>query len=583
MAEFVKHVPCSDCGSSDARAVYSDGSDYCWNCHKFKASGTKKKQEGKSKRMKKEEVEEKVDKQKGKMITPDELDEIKEETTVGLGLGYRGINDDTLKKFGVRHTYYLDDKDKHQINERYYPVTRNGVISGFKIRETPKKFRSVGGTGADCELFMQSNFKMGGKYVIITEGEEDALAAYQMLRDYQERRNTDYDTPVVSPTTGAMAVKQIQANYKWFDTFEQIIISYDNDEAGQTAIEKIIKVLPKGKVKIMKMRHKDANEYLKEQDQKNFVQDFYNAEPYRPVGILGSGQLYDKVLEQSELKKIPLPPFVPKLKEMLGDITLGHIYNIIAGTSVGKTTVVNEFVYSITQESPYPVGVITMELDAGQYGEVMLSRHLGTKLAKMGYQEKQDFLMREDIQKKGHDFFFREDGTDRFFVLDDRDGSVEDIKEALEELIVGCGCKLIILDPLQDIMDGLTIDEQAVLMKFFKGMVRSHGVSFILINHVRKMETGKETAYGESDTHGSSTIIKSASANILIYRDKLAENVFDRNTTRIVVSKNRILGETGDAGNMYYDSDTHTIYDKDYYFNEVRPDLQHLAYPDEFE
>jgi hypothetical protein len=41
--------------------------------------------------------------------------------------------------------------------------------------------------------------------------------------------------------------------------------------------EKIVKVLPKGKVKIMPMRYKDANEYLENGKQKEFVQDFYNA------------------------------------------------------------------------------------------------------------------------------------------------------------------------------------------------------------------------------------------------------------------------------------------------------------------
>lgn len=32
MATFVKHVACQSCGSSDARAIYSDGSEYCFSC-----------------------------------------------------------------------------------------------------------------------------------------------------------------------------------------------------------------------------------------------------------------------------------------------------------------------------------------------------------------------------------------------------------------------------------------------------------------------------------------------------------------------------------------------------------------------
>ena len=38
MADFVKHTSCDNCGSSDARALYSDGSWYCWSCEDTKVS-----------------------------------------------------------------------------------------------------------------------------------------------------------------------------------------------------------------------------------------------------------------------------------------------------------------------------------------------------------------------------------------------------------------------------------------------------------------------------------------------------------------------------------------------------------------
>ena len=33
MTKFLKHTSCDNCGSSDARAIYSDGSEYCFSCH----------------------------------------------------------------------------------------------------------------------------------------------------------------------------------------------------------------------------------------------------------------------------------------------------------------------------------------------------------------------------------------------------------------------------------------------------------------------------------------------------------------------------------------------------------------------
>lgn len=34
MSHFLKHVACPKCGSSDARAIYSDGGSYCFSCQK---------------------------------------------------------------------------------------------------------------------------------------------------------------------------------------------------------------------------------------------------------------------------------------------------------------------------------------------------------------------------------------------------------------------------------------------------------------------------------------------------------------------------------------------------------------------
>ena len=32
MAEFIRHEPCESCGSSDAKAIYDDGSTFCFSC-----------------------------------------------------------------------------------------------------------------------------------------------------------------------------------------------------------------------------------------------------------------------------------------------------------------------------------------------------------------------------------------------------------------------------------------------------------------------------------------------------------------------------------------------------------------------
>ena len=568
MAAFVKHTSCDHCGSKDNYALYDDGSGHCFGCGHTVVSKEYKEQNSKPKqkvrvRSKEQEsnLEEKVNQKPA--MTDAEFQEIKSYTTVD-GKGFRNIRTDTYSVFGVRHSFSEDG----EVLEQFYPTTQDGQLVGLKVRQVPKNFRSIGRTGADCELFMQFKFNRGGKYVVICEGECDALAAYQMLNDYIKSKGSEFTISVVSPTTGANSKKQIANNYRFFDSFDNIVISYDNDKAGQDATDEIIKVLPKGKVKVMPMRLKDANTYLDKGKEKDFVNDFYDAKKRIPTDVLPSEQLYDKILEQSQVLKVPFPSFMGDLNAMMiGGIPLGHIINIAADTGIGKTTLVNEMIYSWIFNSPHTVGIVSMELDSGQYGEVLLSRHLSRKISLIAnHDEKMKFLRSDAVKNAARELTVKEDGESRFYLLDNRDGSIEEIQDTIEELVIACGAKLIVLDPLQDVLDGLSNEEQAVFMKWAKGFIKSHGVSFIFINHMRKTPAGQDGADSEQNIMGSSTIIKSASANILLRRDKMSDDPVVKNTTEILLTKNRICGITGPAGAIYYENDTHTLHNKREYF-----------------
>lgn len=579
MAHFVKHTSCPNCGSSDNLAIYSDNSYYCFSQCGYKSLSQDYKEELDSKQSKSNNSKVRVKSTTGidmeqqtnevkstkPAITDEENQAIKDQTSV-TGNGFRGIRDDIYKMFGVRHGF---DESTGEVVEQYYPVTQDGQLAGYKIREVPKNFRSKGRTGADCELFMAFKFNRGGKYVIICEGEVCALSGYQMLKDYNLKRGSEFEIAVVSPTTGASSQKQIAANYKFLDQFDNIILAMDNDKAGKEAVEKIIPVLPKGKVKIMQMRYKDHNEYLEKGKEKEYVTDFYNAKTFTPVGVLSSSSLYDRILEQAEVAKIPFPPEMQELNvKFVGGLPTSAIINIAADTGLGKTTLINFMLEYWIFNSPHMMGIVSMELDAGQYGEAMLSQYIHKKLALIPTKEERLIYLRsEQVKKKADELFNKEDGSPRFYLLDNRDGSVEEIQDIIEELVVSCGCKVIVVDVLQDLLDGLSNEEQALFLKWAKGIIKSHGCTLIFINHMRKVEAGKSGADSEMNIMGSSTIIKSASANILLKRDKMAEDSIKRNTTEIFVTKNRLYGLTGPAGALYYDNEKARLYNLDDWLN----------------
>lgn len=503
-------------------------------------------------------------------ITKEENDAIKGYTH-WQSKGWRGIKDETSRVAGVRYQY---DEETGEPMKQFVPCTVKGELVGYKTRVFPKDFTGpIGQTGKDCDLIGQFRYKNGGKTILIVGGEVDYLSADQMLYDYQlGKGNEDYNrVPVVSPSIGESgAWKQIQAQYEFFMQFDKIIVGFDNDDAGKEAAQKCAAVLPKGKVFIAEWSKKDPNAMLTAGLEKQFLSDFYRAKPYTPTGVLGSGELSSKMRSEASLERILFPPFMAEVNAMSGGgIALGKIVNIGAASGIGKTVYVDEIVYHLAFHCPYQVGIVSMELNSGQYGLSMLSRHVNVKIGSIqSVEERIAFLESEETKAKERELFYREDGSHRFHLVDDRDGSIEALKSVVEQLVVSCGCRVIVLDPLQDILDGLTNEEQALFLKWQKGMIKSHNMTFININHVRKSGGGgKQNSSGamisEEDFAGSSTIFKSGALNILLVRDKMAEDEIERNTTYVFISKNRDNGMTGPAGAMYYEATTHRLHNKE--------------------
>lgn len=542
---------------------------YCWACDFTIASDEHKEEMGW------EDEDEDVEVMTRERITQEEYEQVKKYTGT-KGHGYRGIEDETNKFYGVRYEY---DEETGAPVKQYIPTTIDGKMAGFKTRVFPKDFTNpIGTVGIDTDMIGEYKFKNHGRTVLIVGGETKMLNAYQMLKnDLENRGKEGYETvAVVCPSVGETgAWKQIQKRYEFFNQFDKIIVCMDSDKPGEAATEKIAGVLPKGKVFVMKMRYKDADDYVVDKagnavgKEREFIKDFWNSKPYTPSGVLGSGDLASRIREEVSTEKVSFPPFMRLLNEKTANgIGLGKIVNIGAASGIGKTTIVDTLVYHWVFNSPHLIGIVSMELNAGQYGTSMLSRHIRRKINNIADPiERLKFLDQDWVKEAEAKLWYRPDGTNRFYLLDDRDGTLEQLKEKVEQLVIGCGVKVIVLDPLQDILDGLTNEEQALFLKWQKGLIKSHGMTFININHVRKSGSGgQQNSNGgmisEEDFAGSSTIFKSAALNILLVRDKMNPDEVERNTVKSFISKNRDNGNTGPADDLYYDNETHQLMNK---------------------
>ena len=503
-------------------------------------------------------------------LTKEEFDKIKEITGT-RGHNLRGIPDETLKVYAVRHLY---DETSGEPTARYYPVTENYEGTGMKVRKLPKEFSSVGKCGKESDLFGQWRFRNSNcKFLVITAGEEDAMAAYAMLN---EGKNEDgYDPiPVVSAVIGESgSYKQIANHYEWLNRFEKIVVCYDMDVAGQEAVKKLVNVLPKGKMFTMSLPMKDCNEMLLAGKQKQYVDAFWKAKQYTPSGIVSSSEIYSEIVERSKADKLPFPPMLEKVnKALAGGVNYGYICNILAGSGAGKSSLINQCVAYWMGALDLNVGVVSLEAEAPEFGENLLSHFMSKKIATMtNKQERIDFVGSKEAEAAANALFSRPDGSGRLFLLDDR-GDFNSLQTKMEELVITCGCKIIVVDVISDVFSGMSIESIDKWMQWSKQFVKRHNCVLFHISHVRKGGSDRKSAsqgafLTEESIIGSGTQYRSAGVNIALQRDKNNEDEIIKNTTNVHILKSRSTGWTGHACDLFYDAATHTLFDKEEYMS----------------
>ena len=194
-----KNLRClnTDCNSSDARQLYDTGTSFCFSCQGFF---------GKQDNEESFEVEKTVTSPQISFKKHLSLEEIKELPI--RGFKERNIKKDVTEFFDVRVTY----GENGEIDSHYYPYDDN---KAYKIRKLPKDFTWL---NKSTNLFGQTKFNGGGKRLIITEGEIDALSIAQASFD---RYKKIY--PVVAMSSASMT-KSLLENRDWIRSFNEVIL-----------------------------------------------------------------------------------------------------------------------------------------------------------------------------------------------------------------------------------------------------------------------------------------------------------------------------------------------------------------------
>jgi len=514
---FVKHGPCSSCGSSDAKAIYSDSHTVCFACDAYEHGDGSSVNTNKTR------------------ARPLEM------TGTIAAIQDRRISMETCKRYGVT----VESGADGSISKHHYPYhSQEGTtVVGTKVRNVATKdFYATGDLGT-AGLFGQQSFASGGKYITITEGEIDAMAAYEMNGGF----------PAVSIRSGAnSAVKDIKTSLEYLETFDNVVICFDNDEAGIKAAQDVLPLFSPRKAKVCTLPLKDAGDMLKANKVREYTKCWWDAKAYKPEGVvsLGDSDVWDKFLKRGTEEVTPLPASFGSLNAMMnGGIAAGEVTVIGALTSIGKTTMVYNLVHGMYTESAKKIGCVFLEADVGETVEKLLSVYMGTNIADVPNENRDYNLYHEKYDEMAQ--------SDKLHILDHQ-GALEadELFAKMQYLVKGLDCDVIILDPLQAAVtsnENGTID--AFMDKCLK-LAKNTGVSIIIVSHMRKPHAKDAHDVGEYDLKGSGSINQIAFNTILLSRDKMTDDDYARNCTQVQLVKCRRTGRTGVAGWLFYESNT---------------------------
>ena len=409
----------------------------------------------------------------------------------------------------------------------------------------PKQFYATG-TLENTGLFGQHLWREGGKFVTVTEGEADALAIAEMF---------DGKWPVVSIKTGSAGAKQdVKENLEWLESFENVVICFDNDTAGKKATDEVLPLFSHNKARSVTLPKgfKDAGDMLKAGKIREFTSAWWDAKSYRPVDVVSFSdeECWDAFVKRGTEEVTPLPHAYGALNAMMnGGIAGGEVTVIGALTSIGKTTMVFNLLYDMVTQNNKKIGAVFLESDIGETIEKIVSLHSGENIALIPQDQRDNSLYRE--------FYEDFDKNDKVHILKHLGTSyVDTLFSKMRWMVKGMDCDVLILDPLHAAVKS---DENGTIDAFMDRclkLAKETGVSIIIVSHMRKPAVKDPHDVNEYDMKGSGSINQIAFNTILLSRDKMSDDEYTRNSTKVQLVKCRRTGRTGHAGWLYYEERT---------------------------
>ena len=525
--EFIEtNLPCPSCGSSDALALNADGSTKCFSCDEF----IPKNQDQPMQTTKK---------------TTNNHSFLKGEV---MPIAPRGIHKDTCKKY----SYEVGANEKGETVHIANYKDSNGKIVGQKIRAANKDF-TIRGKINDT-FYGQHLWKNGGNKLLVVEGEVDCLTASQLQANKY---------PVVSISQGSKSAKNLfKKNLKWLESFNEVILMFDEDDAGREAVADVVNILPPGKAYVAKLSGNDPNAMLMEGKGDEVVKAMWEAKQWSPANIIDGADLFDRISTAKANDSVPYP--FEGLNEKTKGLRKGEISLFCAGSGVGKSQVCRQIAHHLLTTTDKKVGYIALEENIERSAQGVLGLEVGKLL----------HLEPFEIDDKYCDAYYKTVGSGRFFLYDHWGSlNTELLLSHVRYMVQAMGVEYVVLDHISICVSGMSESEMGgnerraldVLMTKLRALVEESNFALLLVSHLKRPEGNRGYEDGLepnlSALRGSAALSQLSDIVCALSRNLQGE---DKHLTTLSVLKNRFSGDTGVASTLIYNKETGRLSEGDF-------------------
>lgn len=253
-----------------------------------------------------------------------------EDRKIGLG---------TVDYFKVK--VGLDEERGQDVLLHYYPYTKEGQTTAYKVRLVENKRIWSIGDMKDVDLFgWEQAIATGNKRLYITEGEIDAMSLFSVIMQKQAGTQYAENIPaVVSIPHGAASAGNdlSRLSQKIRAHFKEVVLVFDMDEAGRRAVEDVLRVFPEALSATLPK--KDVNECVLDGNIKALYSAVvFNATVPKNTRLVYAEDLFEAAKEQAQFGLSW--PWKSTTEQTRG-IRFGETVYIGAAPKMGKSEVVN--------------------------------------------------------------------------------------------------------------------------------------------------------------------------------------------------------------------------------------------------